>query len=880
MSSGKVKCTCGWSWNKSDSSKKDMYICHECGRDNSNNMKNGGWLDSYADGGTMQEYQENYNDNSVSLPEGYVGEGYNTKGRNYSPAWGGQFQMGGSVYPVNYVPEAQMGASIPGAVGFSYARTQSPAPSNGPYAKKTKASAKNGNVIKDDRGQWDHPGEVTEINSNEITMKPDPLTGKKLTRPLLGISDTGDIKIMKPGKDYKFKGTKVTEYPIAQEGETLKPGTPEYKKAYDENRVAYYDKDSDTYINQELDPVEVQGRVRDKGFWEQYVDKIVEDNRGASPLEAAIGVPISAVSSLPQLAATYAFTDKVQRPSEAMDIENPYLAMGTDFVLDPLNITGTGLLTKEGAIAKLANSKNLYSKGINALETTLPKVKTFAKGVASDIKSTSDQLGHLNRHIKTTKPYIDQSLAHINDVRRVPEHMDTVVTRDDLIHQLNYLKNDLRNMYESASAYRSSPNKIDKVIDDWQKYIVGKLGGRESLSSTNPVMNDPAHIQNLYTKILDNLPNAKDIEKFGVSALRSAKVKQIFDPSTDVENIGTFVKSIGKKSDDLSKITITPKEQETINAVRELGKYNTMLNFDTKAALSHKKTLQNLNDLILKLDDDVVETIVGMPKAELLNRYKNIVPDEATAVTKDLLSNPISTNELRSVPSQYTVMDPAIAKLNTSYDNSSLFSKIGKRYYEATSPYNIEELQSMPQSMISMAKTDKYLKSIRDWENNIIGYEDNVFTTGNTNGQLRDALKKVEAAPKGQNFVGSGSLSTDSYPLSLESGMFMMKKGIVEPKFSGELRPLNAMGTTNQLPNLSLKEINFKIQELEKLSGKKIPRAKLVDGQYKVPEIYFTRLREGGSINSADENSLVKLNQLTNFTNYNTKQPGGWLDKY
>jgi len=40
--SSKVKCTCGWSWNKSDSSKKDMYICHECGRDNSNNMKNGG----------------------------------------------------------------------------------------------------------------------------------------------------------------------------------------------------------------------------------------------------------------------------------------------------------------------------------------------------------------------------------------------------------------------------------------------------------------------------------------------------------------------------------------------------------------------------------------------------------------------------------------------------------------------------------------------------------------------------------------------------------------------------------------------------------------------------------------------------------------------
>ncbi len=80
----KVKCTCGWSWNKSDSSVKDMYICHECGRDNSNNMKNGGWLD-------------NYNDYSVSAPEGFEGDGYSNVGRNSSPAWGGQFQEGGEI---------------------------------------------------------------------------------------------------------------------------------------------------------------------------------------------------------------------------------------------------------------------------------------------------------------------------------------------------------------------------------------------------------------------------------------------------------------------------------------------------------------------------------------------------------------------------------------------------------------------------------------------------------------------------------------------------------------------------------------------------------------------------------------------------------------
>ena len=26
---------CGWQWNKSDSSKKDMYMCHHCDKDNS-----------------------------------------------------------------------------------------------------------------------------------------------------------------------------------------------------------------------------------------------------------------------------------------------------------------------------------------------------------------------------------------------------------------------------------------------------------------------------------------------------------------------------------------------------------------------------------------------------------------------------------------------------------------------------------------------------------------------------------------------------------------------------------------------------------------------------------------------------------------------------
>jgi hypothetical protein len=77
---------------------------------------------------------------------------------------------------------------------------------------------RDGGIIEDNRGQWDHPGEITQVNSNYITMGPDPKTGKKIKHDLIGISNTGDVQYMTPGNNYKFKGSKVTEIPVAELG--------------------------------------------------------------------------------------------------------------------------------------------------------------------------------------------------------------------------------------------------------------------------------------------------------------------------------------------------------------------------------------------------------------------------------------------------------------------------------------------------------------------------------------------------------------------------------------------------------------------------------------------------------------------------------------
>jgi LysM repeat protein len=70
-----------------------------------------------------------------------------------------------------------------------------------------------GGIVEDDMGYLnpDNHGKPVRVNSNVITME-------GVYEPLLGISDTGDTKLMEPGKNYKFKGKKVTEFPVAEDG--------------------------------------------------------------------------------------------------------------------------------------------------------------------------------------------------------------------------------------------------------------------------------------------------------------------------------------------------------------------------------------------------------------------------------------------------------------------------------------------------------------------------------------------------------------------------------------------------------------------------------------------------------------------------------------
>lgn len=299
--------------------------------------------------------------------EGTMG-GLTDQGFNYNGAWGGTMQMGGS---------------LPGAVGFSYARTQSPAPSKGKYAKKTMASAQNGEemkfyqegldwkpksisrdggwlskfeeggIIEDDRGQWEYPGEITKINSNQITMQ-------GVDYPVLGISDTGDTQMMQPGQDYTYEGKSVTEYPMAQGGRVIRKNTRDTNVL--EDATKWY-----------------QDNTKDKD-WLEITDDIL---------------------SAPQRAATYAITGaltgdpKYINPSDALNIQNKWGKLATDIVLDPTNLLGIGLASKLGKIAKgaktIEKTKTVFNKPVAEAMSTLLKTPAgvSAKGFLGGRKFSS-----------------------------------------------------------------------------------------------------------------------------------------------------------------------------------------------------------------------------------------------------------------------------------------------------------------------------------------------------------------------------------------------------------------------------------------------------------------------------------------------------------
>jgi hypothetical protein len=100
---------------------------------------------------------------------------------------------------------------------------------------KAKAPKQEPDIIYSPRGQWDHPGEVTRVPSENITMQ-------GVHTPLLGIDNMGNQQMMYPGAEYTFPGADyVDEYPFRDGGEFGDPPPKDINKRKLEIARQHYD---------------------------------------------------------------------------------------------------------------------------------------------------------------------------------------------------------------------------------------------------------------------------------------------------------------------------------------------------------------------------------------------------------------------------------------------------------------------------------------------------------------------------------------------------------------------------------------------------------------------------------------------------------------
>lgn len=198
--------------------------------------------------------------------------------------------------------------------------------------------------------------------------------------------------------------------PIKQETPPgkVKYGTPEYKSAYDKGEVLGKD---GTRSPIALDEVTIKAKPKKEGFWKQSINKYTKEHAGDGLFEA-LGSVVTYPMQVPQDAATYATTGKVQRPSEALNIKNKVGAAVTDMALDPVNLIGGGSVVK-GAV----------KAGINKLskKALAPIVEQGTKEVTRQVEGLIPKQRKLSAKAQAAKDQVGRtSFSNFGDASDLP----------------------------------------------------------------------------------------------------------------------------------------------------------------------------------------------------------------------------------------------------------------------------------------------------------------------------------------------------------------------------------------------------------------------------------------------------------------------------
>jgi hypothetical protein len=219
-------------------------------------------------------------------------------------------------------------------------------------------------------------------------------------------------------------------------------------------------------------------------FGHQYAQRISNATGGSEWYKQSNPFMNVALESMnaPQLAATYAVTGKVQTPSEAMDIQNPYGAFVVDALLDP----SAALTLGSRSVSRLANS---------ALDT-------YANQLAKQIRKSpklSFALEHRRPVFNTQNVQVRPGLR-LDNIQPMQDYLTSntkgSISEYDFLKKLDEGSGSLDNALKKRIADLQSKEGFNRLVNQERDFLI-REGEVSSVADQLAPMNAEARIEEL-----------------------------------------------------------------------------------------------------------------------------------------------------------------------------------------------------------------------------------------------------------------------------------------------------------------------------------------------------------------------------------------------
>jgi hypothetical protein len=810
-------------------------------------MKNGGWLDSYEDGGTMQEHQENYNDSQASAPEGMVGDGFSNVGRNYSPAWGGQFQTGGS---------------IPGAVGFTYARTKG-IPSEGPYAKKTLPSAQNGQEM--------------QYYQNGLDFKPKSISRDGGWLNKYDVAQNGK-------KQFKLKDEREDAYTVQ---DNIQPLSLKQKRGNEllikETEKAKKDKQELTTTGQIKNPRSIRyKKLAPKQSDLKTQTKSNEELEGQLGLEKPLIYLASPEKLLGDLGVPGMETSELDRQAVMANRFNPNQTRLDRFV----NNANIGLGYVPEAAANTAMAAAFMPEGTGALglvNEALNPLAGLSTSIAPELRQglrtngifSPEYLEGLKR-TATKKLFDSRSASTEENLKRLklltsPKTLKAIGNVDAPIADKMLYNFMTRKNYPSVKEFRTEVKKATLEANRIKKLNPGFDFSPDIFKHPDLVNHANDYLLS-EPKYLSKFVNAKKAAEKTIVNKQNVKsfLEKEYVKKMDLINQDPILKNIAQESpqyvDDIYKHLKNPNKS-TDEFVNDLIKQS---NTFTRSMHKSMKSGQ-INDLdfftpqgkSMGYSGKNTIDVEGFPTSDMRGEYGNnkykIFPNEERMT--DIANTPLEQRWAKRLPNTFAGNENIDFGLgvHANVENDFLHKAITQRRIRNNMLVNSGSAPIQPKVITSEIIPNKYLYQPKHV----------VFNTPEAD-QLVKGFDVEQVSDVWDKFKPEGPFGLHpGYTKGFKQGG-VIKDDMGQYNHPGEITEINS-------PYITMEGVPYDVLGISDTGDTKLMKPGK-DYKFKGKKVTEFPMAKNGR--RQEQKGLVNLDNLLNFTNYNKPQPGGWLNKY